>query len=114
MTKYNIVGIINIFLGIPQLLMAVIFPLSVFPKHVSLYSDFYLNATPDFTSGYVAASIMLLIAITNLFLGAKGFTEKKEKNKYFKLGIVSAITTFFVTGILVVILNISIIPPLYT
>ena len=113
MTKYKIVGIVDLFFGIPQLLISIVFPLSVFPKLSQMYSDFNVNSQLNLTSGYIVVMLILIIAITNLFLGVKGFTETKEKDKYFKYGIISAVATFFLTGILVAILNFSIISPIY-
>jgi hypothetical protein len=113
MTKYKIVGIIDLFFGIPQFLISIIFPLSVFPKLSQMYADFNVNSQLNLTSGYVVALLIFIIAITNIFLGIKGLTISKEKEKYFKYGIISAVATFFLTGILVAILNFSIISPIY-
>lgn len=113
MIKYKIVGIIDLLLGIPQLLISIVFPLSVFPKLGQVYSDINVNSQLNLTSGYVAVTLILIMAILNLFIGVKGFTESKEKEKYFKYGIISAVATLFLTGILTSIMISSIISPLY-
>lgn len=113
MTKYKIVGIIDLFFGISQFLISIIFPLSVFPELSKMYADFNVNSQLNFTSGYIVVMFILIIAVTNLFLGVKGFTKTNEKDKYFRYGIISVVVTFFLTGILVAILNFSIISPIY-
>lgn len=111
--KYKIVGIINLFFGVTNFAVSVFFPLSVFPKLSRVYSDVNVSSQPNLTSGYIVVILFLIIAITNLFLGVKGFTGTKEKEKYFKYGIISAIATFFMTGILVAILNLTTVSQIY-
>lgn len=113
MNKYKIVGIIDLLLGVPQLLMAIIFPLSVFPKLSQVYADFNVSSQPNFTSGYVMVVLLLIISVVNLFLGIKGFIKSKQNEKYFKYGIISAVISFFLTGILGEILTTSVILPIY-
>lgn len=113
MTKYKIVGIINLFFGISLFLMSIFFLLSVFPKLSQMYADFNVSSQLNLMSGYIVVLLIFIIAIMNLFLGAKGLTVSKEKEKYFKYGIISIVTTFFLMGILVAILNFSIISPVY-
>jgi hypothetical protein len=113
MIKYKIVGIIDLFFGISQLLISIIFPLSIFPKLSQIYADFNVNSQLNLTSGYIVVLLIFIIAITNILLGVKGFTMSKEKEKYFKYGIISAVATFFLTGILVAILSFGVMSPIY-
>lgn len=113
MNKYKIVGIINILFGIPQLLISSL-PLFIVPKLSSLYTDFNVKSQQNFISGYIVAILIFAMAMINLFLGVKGFTKSKKKEKYFKYGIISASVTFFLTGILVLVMVSTVILPIYS
>jgi len=111
MTKYKIVGIINLLLGIFQLLL--MFPLIVIPKLNSLYADFNMNGQPNFTGSYLVTVVAFLLMAINLFLSRKGFSNVKDKDKYFKVGIIVAVVTFILSGFLTLILTVSILSPIY-
>ncbi len=113
MTKYKIVGIIDLILGILQLLFSIVIPLSVFSTLRQLYYAINTHYQMNLMNVYVIVTLILLMAALNLFLGAKGLTGSKEKERYFKYGIISAVTTLFLTGILGSILIFSIISPIY-
>jgi len=113
MTKYKIVGIIDLILGILQLLFSIVIPLSVFSTLRQLYYAINTHYQMNLMNVYVIVTLILLMAALNLFLGAKGLTGSKEKERYFKYGIISAVATLFLTGILGSILISSIISPIY-
>ena len=62
----------------------------------------------------VVILLILVMGLVNLFLSAKGLGKTKEKEKYFKYGIISVIASFLLTGILIGILNFSILLPIYS
>jgi len=94
MTKYKIVGIVNLLAGIFQLFISFSHSLTIFPQLSSLYSDIKLSVQPSLIGGYIVITIMVLIATINLLLGFKGLTNTTEQDKYFKKGIIFAITRF--------------------
>lgn len=112
MSKYKIVAIIELFLGLLQLTSALAMLLFVIPKLSSVYSDFNVKASP--INSYIALILVLLMGIVNLFFSFKLFANsKKNKEQYFKYGIISAISTFFLMGVFIGIANFSILSPLY-
>lgn len=111
MTKYKVVGIISFFYGFVLLLILTVYAFNIMPRLFSLYSEVNTNYKPNLIGAYSVIFILLLMAMISLFLGVKGFRNKEEK--YFKFGIIFLVAPFFLTGILVAILSMSVIAPLY-
>ncbi|OIO15500.1 hypothetical protein COV53_04035 [Candidatus Gottesmanbacteria bacterium CG11_big_fil_rev_8_21_14_0_20_37_11] len=113
MSKYKIVGIINLFLGIPILLLALSFFILIIPKLSQLYSEFHASSQVSITSSYAVTIILLLTASANIFLGIKGISISQKKDKYFKYGLLLVIVTFLFSGFFIGILNLSVLLPIY-
>lgn len=113
MNKYKIIGIVNLLFGASQFLISIIFPLFLFPNLIQTYTDLNVNSEFNLTGGYIVVLLILIIAITSLVIGVKGLTVSKEKEKYLKYGVISAVATFFLTGVLVAILNFSVTSQIY-
>lgn len=113
MTKYKIVGILNFLLGIPLLLTSLIFAIFTIPRLSQLYKDMNVNISGNITRSYILVLIVLTFAITNLFLGIKGFSNTKKKDIYYKYGFIAVVITFLLSGFIVAIMTLSAIYTIY-
>lgn len=113
MDKYKIMSLVNLFFGVIQILFSVILPLFLIPGLKEMYSGMDIDTGLSFTSVYVITIFSIIVGITNLILGIKGFTSNNKKDKCFKYGTVLAVISFFLPIVFVVILNFSVIYPIY-
>jgi len=113
MNKYKIVGIINIFIGISIFLVAFSFVLIVIPKLSVLYTEFGADTPVNISDSYSSIFILFTIAIVNIFFGIKGISNTQNKETYFKYGLITAILTFLLSGIVVRFMIDSAIDPIY-
>jgi uncharacterized membrane protein YidH (DUF202 family) len=114
MSKYKIVGLINIYFGILLLLASAVFLMTVFPQLRMLYTD--LNAgQPNLAVGYAVVVLASSVAVANIYLGAKSqmMSKDKDKEKYFKNGQILAIATIVLLIVLAVIMTSSTLSPIY-
>ncbi|MBU0618665.1 hypothetical protein KKD62_00345 [Patescibacteria group bacterium] len=113
MSKYKIVGIINfIFSGLQIIypLLAIFFTI---PRLTKLYTEVSAEM-PSFAPAYLALGFNLLLGITNFFLGFKLFSkQEKIQEKYFKFGLVLAVTSFLLMGVFSGIATLSAVLPIY-
>jgi hypothetical protein len=113
MTKYKIVGILNISLGVLETIYAAFALIITLPKLNELY--FELGAKrPSYTSTYLILGFILIIGLVNLFLGLKLFTKSEKREAYFIYALISLIASFFLGGIFSGIFTLSIIVPIYS
>jgi len=113
MTKYNIVGIINLIFGLLQLGISIM-PLYMVSRIGQLYSDLNVKASQNLTFGYIGIICMLLISLVNIILGFKGLSKSKEKEKNLKYGLITAIASIPLMALLGGLLVIGIIMPIYS
>lgn len=110
MNKYKIVGGINIFLGLAQIIIAFVIPFFVMQKLKSMYETFEDNLQSP--SGiYPILLVIGLIGVANIFVGLKGFKDTGSKN--YKISIAMLIVSFILTPFLIGTLNMLIITPIY-
>lgn len=91
MTKYKIVGIVNLLLGLVGVLIQLNTLLFAYPKLFSLYKDF--NAKLPFSAQiypYIQVAILLVLAVI-AFVGVKLILSKNPNKKLFAVGIISLI-----------------------
>lgn len=111
--KYKVVAAINLFLGIIQAIILVVFLVFTLPKLMSLYSEFNAKQ-PSYSLTYLGLGIVLLIALASLFTGFKLISKTKEnKDKYFYAGIILIVVTFVLSGLFTGIGSLSAILPIY-
>jgi len=113
MTKYKVVGVLDFLLGIPILLLSVSFSIFVIPKLSQLYLEFNTNNSGNIIFSYIIVLFLLIIAVANIFLGIKGFSNTSKKEIYFKYGLIMAVVTFILSGLLVGLMTLSVILPIY-
>ena len=113
MNKYKIVGSINIFFGLVQILGSIIIPLFVMNKLTRMYETFEVNLkTPS--GMYVVLGIIFVVGIINIFVGIKAFNSKKGNNKVYTTSMVVAIFSIIITPILAGVLVTLVITPIYS
>lgn len=112
--KYKIAAAINLLLGVVQIIYPTIAFLFIIPQITTLYDQ--LNIKPNLLlGGYIALVILFAMGISNLFLSFKLFTGSGEiKNKYFKYSLILIAITFILTGIFVIIAQVTTISAIYT
>ena len=113
MTKYKIVGMLNFLMGIPILLLSLSFSIFIIPKLSQLYLEFNTNNSGNIILSYIIVLVLLIIAIANIFLGIKGFSNTQKKEIYFKYSLIMALVTFIFGGVLVGLMILSVILPVY-
>lgn len=114
MDKYKILGSLAVFLGLGQL-GSCITPILVYPKLNEFYADFGVDPRSIFIKGILYYVVPLVgMAMVNLYLGLKNLSKLKEKEKYFKFGLVSVLVGFFLTALLMSIMIQTIIGPMYS
>ena len=116
--KYKIVGIINLVFGIPQLFISLILPSIVIPRLITEFNSLNLTYQSNPTINYFVSASIFIEAMINIYLGMKAFKQavgkpNKEKDRYFRYSIISAVVTILSTGLLIGILVINIILPIY-
>src|SRR3972149_11641768 len=107
--KYKIVGIINLVFGIPQLFISLILPSIVIPRLITEFNSLNLTYQSNPTINYFVSASIFIEAMINIYLGMKAFKQavgkpNKEKDRYFRYSIISAVVTILSTGVLIVIL----------
>ena len=113
MSKYTIVAAVNLFLGTAQAFISIAILFFTLPKLMGLYSEFDANP-PSYMSAYIGLSFILLIALANFFIGLKLFSKSEEdKSKYLKYGILLIAITIILSGLFMIIANLSVILPIY-
>ena len=112
MTKYKIIGITNLFFGLAQLIVSSSFLVFTLPKLNDLYAQFQV-VRPNAWIPYAIGIVVIVAGLINIYLGIKNFQKHKEQEKYFKFGLISAIITFALSGILVSLLTLSVVLPMY-
>lgn len=115
MNKNKVVGFIDLFIGVAQFLSPFLFFFFILPEIDRLYSSLpgITEPKPNLSGSYFMTGVMALIGIFNLFLGFKNLFLAKENKKYFKYGLISAIVTFSLSGILSATLYLPVILSLY-
>jgi membrane protein implicated in regulation of membrane protease activity len=113
MNKYKVMGLINLIFGIMLLIISPIFPSFIIPGLGEMYEGMEIDLQLPLIGVYVATALIFVSAIINLFVGIKGITKNNNKDKYFNYGIIAALISFFLPGVLAVILNFSVIYPIY-
>ncbi len=116
--KYKIAGILNLVFGVPQLLISLILPGIILPKLVTEFNNLNIAYQLNSIISYFIAAIIFIEAATNIYLGMKNLNQavgkpNKEKDKYFRYSVMSAIVTVLTSGLLIGILVINIILPIY-
>lgn len=113
MTKYKIVGAINLLLGGLQIIYPLFTLLFTLPRLTELYSEFNAEG-PSLTITYFTLGSVIFVGFANLFLGFKLFLKAEEiAKKYFKYGLASVIISFLLMGIFPSIASLSIVLPIY-
>ncbi len=112
MTKYTIVGGINIFFGIIQLLASVS-QLYLNVQLSKLYAEFNVNAGANLVVAKIGLSALFIFALVNLYLGAKGMSQGKQKEVYLKRGTVAVIASLALSVFIVLFLIVTVILPIY-
>lgn len=112
MNKYKIVGTTNLLMGIFSLVIPLISLSFVLPKVTQVYNEF--GATSNLTGSYLAIGFGILLGLINLLFAYKLFSTKTvKKDKFFGIGIVTAIGTFFLSGVVSAIISMSALSPIY-
>jgi hypothetical protein len=115
MSKYKIVSIINLILGIIQMFSSAILYwnyrdlLFTVSNGITIGVDYQVNNV----AVYSLIAFMLIMALINFFLGIKGLLRKVYEENWFKYKIIFIIVSFILTGIVSVLFNISTLLPLY-
>ncbi len=109
--KNKIIGIVNLFFGIINILLFIGLLQAIF-KMNQLYADLGVPSSSRFFE-YWDAGIIVIMIVANIFFSIKNLTKSKYPNKYFILGLICALLTFFIGGAVVSFLTFAIINPLY-
>ena len=112
MDKYKIVGLVDLLVGLIALVIPSIILFSVLPKALEVYQDFGASYSPTLTySGFV---VVFLISVVNLFFSFKLFRHQgKNGDRYYNLGIISAIVTFILILLIPAFLSYSTLVPMF-
>ncbi len=113
MTKYKVVGLINIFFGVIQILASVS-QLYLNAQLGKLYAEFNVNAGSNLMVAKIGVIALLAFALYNLYLGMKNLSQSKQKDQYLKRGIVAAIVSLVISALAVIFLIVTIILPIYS
>lgn len=110
--KYNIVAVINLFLGLLQIIYPIVTFLFIIPQVVTLYDQ--LSIKPNFLPAYAVLIAIFIMGIANGFLAFKLFSKSPDaKNAYFKYSIIVIIITGVLTVIFFAIAQVTIISAIY-
>jgi hypothetical protein len=112
MTKYKIVGILNLFLGVSEIIYPLFALAFAITRLTTLYSGFSTEV-PSFISIYLILGVVISMGAGNLFLGFNLVSKSGKKDKYFKYALILLIASFLLGGILSGIATLSIISPIY-
>lgn len=112
MTRYTIIGILDLLFGIPLVLQSLAMSIFTIPKLLALYSDSGIDIATISIRTYISLIIIAILGTINLFFGFKLFSSP-TKEKYFKFGLASALISFALFGVLVGSLVLSVILPIY-
>ena len=95
MTRYTVVGAINLLLGILELAISVIALVIFIPELAESFKDIGVTTPPSFLPIYLSFGLVIIVGIANLFVGSKLLSKgQQQKSRYFKYGIILAATTF--------------------
>ena len=79
MTKYIIVGALNLFLGVLEVIYPLFTLVFTIPRLTTLYSEFGAEM-PSFTSAYLIFGLIMLMGIGNLFFGINLVSKSKKRS----------------------------------
>jgi len=112
MTKYKIVGIVNLFLGALEIICPLFALIFTIPRITALYSEFNAEG-PSLVPTYLVLGILILMGIGNLFFGFNLISKSEKKDKYFKYALILIIASFLLGGVFSSIASLSVILPIY-
>ncbi|OGG01704.1 hypothetical protein A2W14_03755 [Candidatus Gottesmanbacteria bacterium RBG_16_37_8] len=112
MAKYKIIGAVNFFLGIFEIVYPLIVILFTIPRLTELYAEFQAKG-PNLIPTYIILSIVMLMGVGNFILGVKLFSKSENKEKFFKIAIILIIASFLLGGVITKIASLSVIMPIY-
>lgn len=113
MNKYVVIGGIDLFIGLFQILIPLVQILFVIPKVYLLYQDVGV-AVPNQSLNYLVLGLIVVGGVLNSFVGLNLLLSSKlKKEKYFTYGWVLFIVNLLFLGLLVAFLSLSTILPIY-
>ena len=113
MTKYKIVGIVNLLLGLVGIIIQLNTLLFIYPKLFSLYKDFNAELPLSTqTYPYIQIAIMLILAVI-AFVGVKLILSKNPNKKLFVAGLISLIVILLLIFLNYISFLSGLVTPLY-
>ena len=109
MTKYTIVGFVNLLVGSLQTINFLFTIFITLPRLTELYSEFAAQR-PSFMSTYLRLGFTVLLGISNFFFGFTLISKSEKKIKYFRYALILAIISI---PLGVIFINIASILPVY-
>jgi putative Mn2+ efflux pump MntP len=110
--RNKVVGILDILLGITEILIPLSLFIFVIPKLVNLYSEIGNNYSQYLTRSYIGGSLLLIIGLLSIIIGYKSFSNKSDK--YFNLAVFLLCISFIALGVGCAIMISSVILPIYS
>lgn len=107
--KYKLVGGLNIFSGIVEIIQPLVMLLVVVPSVMPVYDAF--EAQPNLIITYLVLGIVILVGIANVFCGIKLFSKSKER--YFNAAIVFLLISWALLGFASAVSVYSTMAPIY-
>lgn len=92
------VGVLDIVTGIIMVAFTLLINLYVIPKFASLFQQSNIDLSSNLWTGYVSSALLLILGLSNLYVGFKSFKGKVEK--FFKWAIALLVVNFILGGVL--------------
>lgn len=109
----KVVGLINLFFGIIEILVGVPYIFFTMPKLIIMYEN--LNTDYNPTTAYLYPVFLILLGLVNVLTGLGNFDVifKNKSDLIYKIGMFLVLLSFIVTGLVVSIMINSMISPIY-
>lgn len=112
MNRYKNIGIFILFIGTSQIVLSIVFLISLLPK-LSYLSE--LDSNISLNSSYIYMTILLIIGVINIFLSIQLFSKSQgRKELYYKAALIFLLIDFVLGGKLISETVRSVITPIYT
>jgi len=111
----KVVGLINLFFGIVEVIIGIPYILFTIPKLLVMYESVNVELPYNPKIAYAHPTVLVSLGIINIFVGLGNFNIlfKNRANLIYKVGMFLVIFSFIMTGLIVSNMVSSLINPIY-
>jgi hypothetical protein len=112
----KVIGFVNLFFGMVEILIGVPYILYTIPKLLKMYEDLGVNLPYTPSTAYLFPAFLILLGLVNVMAGFGNFhiLFKNKSELIYKVGMFLVILSFILTGLFLSNMINSMINPIYS